>query len=263
MLLGSGENGMMMFPSISMASLAPVVDLLRSHALLPVLVATGGGPRPIEELGPLLVEIASDIGLIPGSVALAVLSFAVVLLLVRRSRKRRSARAPRQGSAPGGAGRAPGGSVRSTSGPAGRRAGAPPLFAERDEELDQLTRRLRDATDPLAVIEALRSVDAPAVAGPAGRSDEPDRSVPPAPPVLRDEPGSASTIDVPPPPAPAPAPVPAPVRTPVPAPVRTPVQRSLNVRSPEGSPIGWMLAGGATVLVIARLFGGGRGSGRG
>jgi hypothetical protein len=243
-----------MFPSISVAPLSPGANVFRFDAgftvpvsgsswvmPVPLEVPTGGGPRPIEELGPLLVEIAGDVGLVPDVAALVVLSLAVVLLLVRRSRRRRSTRAAvGRGSASGGAGRTSEGAGRSASGPAGRRPGAPPLFAGRDEEPDQFTMRWRDATDPLAVIEALRSVDEPAAA-----------------------------VDAPPPPAPAPAPAPGPAPAPVsppppsPAPGPSPAYRSPLDRSSEGSPIGWMLAGGATALVIARLFGRGRGSGRG
>ena len=190
-LVETGEYGVTTFPSILVAPLSPGVNVFRFDAgftvpvsgsswvmpqesPVPLLVPTGGGPRPIEELGPLLVEIAGDVGLTPGAVALAVLVSGVILLVVRQPRRRRSApTAVGQSNAALRTDRAPGGAGRSVSGSAQRRPAVPPLFSGSDEAPDPLTSRLRHATDPLAVIEALRSVDAPATPEPTEGSEEP------------------------------------------------------------------------------------------
>jgi hypothetical protein len=54
---------------------------------VPLRVPTGGGPRPVEELGPLLVTIVRDVDLIPSVVALGVLLLTVGSLRVRGSRR--------------------------------------------------------------------------------------------------------------------------------------------------------------------------------
>jgi len=54
---------------------------------VPLQVPTGGGPRPVEELGPLLLAIVRDVDLIPSVVALGVLLLAVGSLRVRGSRR--------------------------------------------------------------------------------------------------------------------------------------------------------------------------------
>ena len=190
-LVETGEYGVTTFPSILVAPLSPGVNIVRFDAgftvpvsgsswvmpqepPVPLLVPTGGGPRPIEELGPLLVEIAGDVGLTPGAVALAVLVSGVILLVVRRSRRRRSApTALGQSNAALRTDHAPGGAGGSVSGSARGRPAVPPLFSGSNEAPDQLTSRLRHATDPLAVIEALRSVDALATPEPTEGSEEP------------------------------------------------------------------------------------------
>ena len=148
MLVESGAYGVTAFPSISAAPRSPGVNILRFDA----------GPRPMG-LGRHLEEIVRGVGPVPSAAALAVLLLAVSLLVVRSFRKpERTSTAFRGGEVTHGASRSDG-SVRPSSRRTGRRSGVPPLFAGRDEELDQLTLRLRDADDPLAIIDALRGMD--------------------------------------------------------------------------------------------------------
>jgi hypothetical protein len=219
-------------------------------------LVTVGSPAMLVESGALgvtvlgldLVGILLDLDLDPVTSTLAVASLALtitvlIVVLRRRRRRRRLARA-----ADGGTARAFDGGVRGSSrngaGPVSsapvRRPGASPLFAERgsgggdrDTELDRLAERLRAATGPLEVIEALRSLDVPdasdALPGPGsgpgpGPGPGPGASVHPVvvPQVLGVTP---FTVD------------------------RRPVARPF-----EMPPVGWMLAGGATALLVARWF---------
>jgi hypothetical protein len=213
-------------------------------APVPLLVPTGGGPRPIEELGPLLLEIVRDIRPVPGAGILGTLALLVALPVMRRRRHATTQRvdnpgALRRSSTPQGEAAA------TTTSAASRRSTPPPLFAPRDARDEGFAARLQAADGPLEIIDVLRSADA---------ADEP------AVPAVADEPAVPAADET------APPPVPPVAQTAAAAPSVAPsvardvasraASRAASRRLPsvpgEVAPVGWVLAGAASALVAVR-----------
>jgi hypothetical protein len=155
------------------------------------------------------------------------LTFGLVLLVRGRWRRRRRADAMRAGVPSDDVANVP-------RGPTVRRAATPPLFAERTTAPDPMTARLSATTDPLEIIQALRSADADD--GPAG----PARPATPATPAT---------------PVPAPVPVPAPAAATRPTVLSPQSQAGVRGRSVDVPLVVTLIAGGMAVLLVARRRG--------